>query len=406
MSVLLLAAWPACAGSSSVRDGAKPLPLPVGGVQEEAAVLVDTTEVEARIRQRVRAALGRDARRVAGDGNLDAACRATSRVIAEGGDPDMIPAHLRHALHGEQVTDAAYLPFTFGMAPKDPVPEGLLSLVASEATGRHMSHLGVGTAAASDGQVIATVVLIRRMVRLSPFPRRVDPGSEQVLWGELASPLVQSPRVVLATPDGAIVDLLARLSGRRFMVSVPFRQGAGRYVVQVLAEDAYGPQVASQLEVDAGDVPPLPTMRLLPKVPPLDGNDRAALERQMVTLVNDYRAAMGLSRLVADPRLVRSARSQSEDMRDSRFFGHRSPVKGELPQRLRENGVPPALVLENIAMSVSIPWAHDRLVDSPSHRRALLDPRITHIGVGVAVREAGPIQIVYVTEHLAAMEGR
>jgi uncharacterized protein YkwD len=404
--VALTAALLASCGAPVVERREEPKPLPVPAPDEGHQATQQKVEaVEDRVRAAVREALGRDARRIEADRSIDAACRATSRIIADGGDAEMVPAHLRHALHGEQIVDAAYLPFTFEIAEGGPVPQGLLDLVASETTGRHMSHMGVG-AAASPGGVVVTVVLVRRMVALSAFPRRVTAGSSQVLWGQLTSPLVQRPRVVLATPRGAISDLLVRTQGVKFMVSVPFTEGEGRYVLQVLAEDAYGPQVASQLEVDAGDEPSLPTVRVMPAAPPLRGEGREPLEEQMVALVNDYREAMGLSRLLPDPRLTASARHHSADMRDQRYFGHRSPVRGELPERLRKADVPPALVLENIAMSVTIPWAHDRLVDSPSHRRNLLDPRVTHIGVGVVTREAGPVRIVYVTEHLARLEGR
>ena len=402
----------ACGGAGSGRR-AEPPPLPVGEANAAPATAAsaykappaDVTGVEERVREAVLRALGRDGRRVQRDTSVDAACRATSEVIAAGGDPEMIPAHLRHALHGEQVVDAAYLPFTFGMGRSGAVPPGLLALVSTETTGRHLTHVGVGAAPRPDGGVEVTVVMLRRMVSLSAFPRKVTAHAEQVLFGELTSPMVRSPHVVLAGPDGSIADLLARARGQSFAVTVPFRAGEGRYVLQVLAEDAYGPQVASQLEIDAGDVPPLPTVKVLPAAPQVEGTGRDALERQMVALVNDYRASLGLPRLTVDPRLVASARLHSQDMRDSRYFGHRSPVKGELAQRLRDAGVPPALVLENIAMSVSIPWAHDRLVDSPSHRRNLIDPRVNRIGVGVAVREAGNARIVYVTEHLARLEG-
>lgn len=407
-SVLLCATVSLCVACGGPETRREPLPLPVPpeALASDAPPPVDLGPLEERIRQAVIQALGEDGRRVARDRGVDAACRAASQVMVDGGDPNMIPAHLRHALHGEQVVDAAYLPFTFEMDLGGPVPPGLLTLVSTETTGRHLTHLGVGAAMRPGGTTEVTVVMLRRMAVLSAFPRRVQAGGEQVLFGELTSPLVRNAHIVLASPTGAISDLMVRTDGSKFACNVPFRDGQGRYVLQVLAEDAYGPQVASQMEIDAGDVPPLPTVKVLPAAPPLEGTGREALEKQMVALVNDYRAAMGLPRLQVDPRLVGSARRHSQDMRDSRFFGHRSPVKGELAQRLRDAGVPPALVLENIAMSVSIPWAHDRLVDSPSHRRNLLDPRVTHIGVGVALREAGPVRIVYVTEHLARLEGR
>ena len=124
----------------------------------------------------------------------------------------------------------------------------------------------------------------------------------------------------------------------------------------------------------------------------------------MLSLLNAYRIKQGLPTLEPDARLTATARAHSEDMRDHRFFGHRSPRHGDLGSRVRTlPGSRRPLVLENIAMSVSVSWAHDGLVASPSHRRNLLDARVTHVGVGVAVREAGPVRVVYVTQHMGAL---
>jgi uncharacterized protein YkwD len=125
----------------------------------------------------------------------------------------------------------------------------------------------------------------------------------------------------------------------------------------------------------------------------------------MMSLLNEYRTENGLRSLQHDDRLTKTARSHSEDMRDHRFFGHRSPRHGDLGSRVRRLESPgQPLVLENIAMSLSVSWAHDGLVASPSHRRNLLDARVTHVGVGVAVREAGPVRVVYVTQHMGALK--
>ena len=208
--------------------------------------------------------------------------------------------------------------------------------------------------------------------------------------------MIRNPKALLASPDGSTYDISGTVNSRGLEVPLFFNHGKGRYVLQILAEDTYGTQVTNQMEVWVGQ----PPMRVEKPVPEAEwGIEPETQEAQMVELVNRYRERHGLRPLALSQRLVESARAHREDMRGGHFFGHRSPSKGELGQRT--GGVPGLnSVAENIAMSVSITWAHDGLVSSPSHRRNLLNPDMTHMGIGVVTRDSGPIRVVYVTQHL------
>ena len=187
------------------------------------------------------------------------------------------------------------------------------------------------------------------------------------------------------------------LLGEDHRFPLTFDRGPGRYVVQVLADDMYGVQITNQMDVWVGQ----PPMRVDKAVPHVDwgGPDADTQEERMIEMINDFRASHGRSPLGLDKTLERTARAHSQDMLDGGYFGHRSPIRGDLSNRL--DGIPSLrdyLVLENIAMSVSVAFAHEGLVASPSHRRNLLDVRSTHVGVGIAIGNTGPLRVVYVTQ--------
>ncbi|MDP9281338.1 MAG: CvpA family protein [Chloroflexota bacterium] len=111
-------------------------------------------------------------------------------------------------------------------------------------------------------------------------------------------------------------------------------------------------------------------------------------ERQMVDLVNDERAAVGLARLQWDDRLLPVARQHSEEMFRLKYFAHQSPVSGSPFDRLKAAGITYARAGENLAYAQSVSVAHRGLMQSQGHRENILRPEFTHIAIGVI--SAGP----------------
>ena len=105
-------------------------------------------------------------------------------------------------------------------------------------------------------------------------------------------------------------------------------------------------------------------------------------------LLNKKRRATGVRPLRTSRALVAVARAHSEDMMRRGFFGHRSPAFGDLDRRLASAGLEYSHASENLALSTGPRKAHDSLMSSPSHRKNLLDARLSHVGVGVAVDPA------------------
>jgi uncharacterized YkwD family protein len=104
----------------------------------------------------------------------------------------------------------------------------------------------------------------------------------------------------------------------------------------------------------------------------------------MINLVNQERQKAGVAPLIIDNQLSRVARIKSEDMMANRFFSHTSPTYGSPFQMMRTFGINFRAAGENIARTSSVANAHNGLMNSEGHRRNILNPGFTHIGIGIA----------------------
>lgn len=106
-------------------------------------------------------------------------------------------------------------------------------------------------------------------------------------------------------------------------------------------------------------------------------------EQQMIDLVNEARRENGLEPLIIDPDLIELAGMKSQDMIDNNYFSHNSPTYGSPFDMLKNNGVSYLSAGENIAGNYSVEEAHEALMNSTGHRKNILNPQYTHIGIGI-----------------------
>lgn len=103
----------------------------------------------------------------------------------------------------------------------------------------------------------------------------------------------------------------------------------------------------------------------------------------VIRLINTERAARGLEPLTPDPRLESAAQSHARHMAERDCYAHVCPGEPALDQRVRQAGYPYRKITENIHAAQTDP---QRVVagwmNSPGHRRNILDPDVTEIGVG------------------------
>lgn len=109
----------------------------------------------------------------------------------------------------------------------------------------------------------------------------------------------------------------------------------------------------------------------------------AAGEELMVALVNEERVKAGFLPLRVDDRLVTVARDHSLDMFRRRYFSHVSPEGQNINYRARQQQVVYTLIGENLAYAPDVETAYTGFMNSDAHRRNILDPTFTRIGIGI-----------------------
>src|SRR5256886_3262452 len=104
-------------------------------------------------------------------------------------------------------------------------------------------------------------------------------------------------------------------------------------------------------------------------------------ERQLFEALNRERAAQGLSPLQWDDVLFKAARRHALRMANLNMLEHQLPNESNLEGRLAEAGARFSVIAENIAVGASPQIIHAGWMDSPGHRRNILDPRLTSVGI-------------------------
>ncbi|SDN58662.1 uncharacterized protein, YkwD family [Paenibacillus sp. yr247] len=132
--------------------------------------------------------------------------------------------------------------------------------------------------------------------------------------------------------------------------------------------------------------PPAPKSTPVPQPPP--STDLTVEEQQMLDQVNKERAAVGLSPLVVDAALTKTARLKSQDMDDNKYFSHDSPTYGSPFDMMEKFGITYNAAGENIACNQTVQAAHEALMNSPGHKANILSKDYNHIGIGIV--DGGP----------------
>src|SRR3989344_5419716 len=109
----------------------------------------------------------------------------------------------------------------------------------------------------------------------------------------------------------------------------------------------------------------------------------SAGEQEILNLVNQERAKIGVQPLVWDETRTQVGRSHSEDMFKRGYFSHYSPEGKDVGDRLQAAGITYEIAGENLALAPSISSAHTGLMNSPGHKRNILDPAFNKVGIGV-----------------------
>ncbi|MDY7227922.1 CAP domain-containing protein [Hyalangium rubrum] len=254
------------------------------------------------------------------------------------------------------------------------------------------THYGVGVVTAGERAALL-LLMADRKAELVHFPRNYSrPGSTQVLCGELATPL-RSAEVYVTLPDGNVQRVpLTRETGPRFCSQLRFLQ-TGAYTVEVIGRATKGPEVAALFLVDVGG----PRERG-EQEPGFDSEPTTVPEAReaLLSRINNLRKAHKLPPLAPAAALDTVAQKYSERMAREGFFAHVAPDGSDLRKRLEGAGPAYRSAGENLGLAPGPLSAHFGIEHSPGHRKNLLSPQFTHVGIGVAFQtvEGRPQAIV------------
>ncbi|WP_313959696.1 CAP domain-containing protein [Cytobacillus oceanisediminis] len=141
------------------------------------------------------------------------------------------------------------------------------------------------------------------------------------------------------------------------------------------AAPAPAPQERQAPEQEAA---PAPEQKAAPS-----GTEISDFESKVIDLTNEQRRKNGLSNLQPDTALSNVAQEKSNDMQAKNYFSHTSPTYGSPFDMMRDFGVSYNSAGENIAMGQPSPEeVVNAWMNSEGHRKNILSPNFTHIGVG------------------------
>jgi uncharacterized protein YkwD len=114
-------------------------------------------------------------------------------------------------------------------------------------------------------------------------------------------------------------------------------------------------------------------------------DDRARVEAEMLARINDVRRRQGLTSLAASPLLDRVSQEHAEDMLLRSYFGHQSPEGLGPSERARADGYRSGIGENIVEQRFSTAEALAAWLNSPGHRRNILDPDSREMGLGLAI---------------------
>ncbi len=259
--------------------------------------------------------------------------------------------------------------------------------------------------------LVATLLLLFVVVNLKvPYPAgasllsdlRLDSctladGTTRYTW---SAEITRMPTQYIIQPGAQCVPLWPEmLDSSKQIIRIPLANGT-YYTIQIeipkLIELPYvgkpvpvNPPVETPPAELVVPVTPQPEPVIpVPIEPDTSPEVLTANERQMLELVNSEREKSGLPPLVPDMRLAELARLKSQDMITNGYFAHQSPTYGSPFDMMKEAAITYKTAGENLAGAWNVERAHTSLMNSPGHRRNILNPAFTHIGIGII--EGGP----------------
>jgi len=112
-------------------------------------------------------------------------------------------------------------------------------------------------------------------------------------------------------------------------------------------------------------------------------------ERELFELLNRERSSQGLTELRWDEALFKAARQHALLMLNLNILEHQLPGEPGLEERITAAGARFTFIAENIGLGKDPATIHSGWMHSPGHRKNILEPRTTAVGIAVVRGTAG-----------------
>lgn len=250
----------------------------------------------------------------------------------------------------------------------------------------------------SDGQVWWLRGWARRVLRLEPLPRDLEPGEGALLqlqgWTPPESRLKPRPRLFIAHPDGPVEERTIDPS-RPIFLSGWSQPGEHRMEV------VDGDQVELLFSVFVGGSPP--ALAPLPGPAPLP--DLEAARRYLSAQVDQRRAQSGLPSLTDFPTFDAVVQDHADCLARLGLLTHGSPDCPGVPALAEGRYWPRAIHRQDLVVADTAQEAWSCLAASPGHLQNLLCTDCTHQVIRVALERVGAPRLVAVLEFLTFPQG-
>lgn len=117
--------------------------------------------------------------------------------------------------------------------------------------------------------------------------------------------------------------------------------------------------------------------------------ERNAAERELFELLNHERSAQSLPELQWDDALFKAARQHALLMLKQKAIEHRFPGEPTVEERLATAGAHFSYIAENVAIGTNAQSIHASWMNSPGHRKNILNPRVTAVGIAAVGGNGG-----------------
>lgn len=253
------------------------------------------------------------------------------------------------------------------------------------------THYGVEVLR-KDSSWFISLVLLTEIIGLDQMTLTYTGPQNLQIKGSLLNPRYSNPEGLVTLPDGSIEELKLTANGQNFELPLSLKTN-GYYSFEINVNGPLGPQPATNFVLAVGVPYPQPDNAPLPSPTPLP--DLTQLRSRLLELINQDRQSMGVAVLAADAGLDKASQSHSDEMIAQGYIGHNSPISGTPQMQANAFGVS-ELVAQNIAISRSLENSQKELMSSPGHRKTMIKPDWTHVGLGVA---ASPDGFLYITQN-------